>query len=175
MGRTDIEDALNKLNSLIQKDVPMAIAQTMMGAHDIWPVTHFALNCCPRRCQRNKVSVMRTAWPLLLALKPGCREPDRAGRPKVVLSAGPIHKTQHGVWGLPQRTPHVVLRSRRIQRLDVKRFSLVGTWETYVHIVTQNPAASTDPCPFAKLAQARAFFGLSFPIRCHQLRTHVDH
>ena len=44
MGRTDIEDALNNLNGLIQKDVPMAIAQTMMGAYPIWPVTDFALN-----------------------------------------------------------------------------------------------------------------------------------
>ncbi|KAF8267758.1 hypothetical protein EI94DRAFT_1700748 [Lactarius quietus] len=31
LGRTDIEDALKKLYNLIQKEVPMAIAQTMMG------------------------------------------------------------------------------------------------------------------------------------------------
>jgi hypothetical protein len=36
----DIRNALTKLNGLIQKDVPMAIAQTMMGAHSVWPVTH---------------------------------------------------------------------------------------------------------------------------------------
>jgi hypothetical protein len=29
------------------------------------------------------------------------REPDRAGRPKMVLSAGPLDKSQHRVRGLP--------------------------------------------------------------------------
>ncbi|KAF8267765.1 hypothetical protein EI94DRAFT_1271583 [Lactarius quietus] len=35
VGRTDIEDGLKKLNNLIQKEVPMAIAQTMMDVNDL--------------------------------------------------------------------------------------------------------------------------------------------
>ncbi|KAN0141499.1 hypothetical protein V8E53_000744, partial [Lactarius tabidus] len=35
LGRTDIEDSLKKLNGLIQKEVPMAIAQTMMDVNEI--------------------------------------------------------------------------------------------------------------------------------------------
>ena len=31
LGRTEIEDAMKKLNNLIDKEVPMAIAQTMRG------------------------------------------------------------------------------------------------------------------------------------------------
>jgi hypothetical protein len=37
LGRKDIEDALKNLNNLIQKEVPMAIAQTMMGRRPTAP------------------------------------------------------------------------------------------------------------------------------------------
>jgi hypothetical protein len=50
-GRTDIEDALKKLNNMLQKEVPMVIAQNMKatselkdGAQPIRLVTHFMLN-----------------------------------------------------------------------------------------------------------------------------------
>jgi hypothetical protein len=52
MGRTDIADALKKLNSLIQNDVPMATAQTMKATFDLKDgarprlATHSMLNHC---------------------------------------------------------------------------------------------------------------------------------
>jgi hypothetical protein len=48
LGRTDIEDALKRVDGVIQNEVPMAIAQTMMatftvkdGAQLIRPANHF--------------------------------------------------------------------------------------------------------------------------------------
>src|SRR6267378_2185342 len=45
LGRTDIEDALKRLDILIQQEVQMAIAQIMKAAGE-HPVTHFMLNPC---------------------------------------------------------------------------------------------------------------------------------
>ena len=87
----------------------------------------------------------------------------------MVLSAGPVYKPQYRMRGLPQCTPHLVLRGRCIQRLDVQRFPPVGTWETYVLIVTLAQLLITLAL-HAKLVQGRAFFGLSSPIRCHPLQ-----
>jgi hypothetical protein len=61
----------------------------------------------------------------------------------MVLSAGPVHKPQHRVRRLPERTAHVVLRGRCIQGLDVKRFPPVGPRETYVPIIF---CSSTPKC-----------------------------
>jgi hypothetical protein len=48
LGRTDIEGALKRVNSVIQNEVPMAIAQTMKvtsdvkdGARPVPPAIHF--------------------------------------------------------------------------------------------------------------------------------------
>jgi len=53
---TDIEDALKRLDKLIQEEVRMAVAQTMKatfelkdGAHPFRPVTHLTLNSCPTK------------------------------------------------------------------------------------------------------------------------------
>ncbi|KAH9061959.1 hypothetical protein EDB87DRAFT_390191 [Lactarius vividus] len=52
LGRTDIEDALKRLDGLIQEEVRMAMAQTMNHAQPIRPVTHLLLDHCQsRRCQ----------------------------------------------------------------------------------------------------------------------------
>ncbi|KAH9040853.1 hypothetical protein EDB83DRAFT_2318279 [Lactarius deliciosus] len=60
LGRTDIEDALRKLDSLIQEEVRMAVAQIKSdtsqlkgGAQPIRSVTHFTLNDCPPRCRES--------------------------------------------------------------------------------------------------------------------------
>jgi len=52
LGRTDIEDALKRLDILIQQEVQMAIAQIVKAAGE-HPVTHFMLN--PR---------LKSLWPL---------------------------------------------------------------------------------------------------------------
>ena len=73
----------------------------------------------------------------------------------MVLSAGPVYKPQYRMQGLPQCTPHLVLRSWRIQRLDVQRFPLVGTWETCVLIVTRSPTAD-DRCPTCEAGSGKS-------------------
>ena len=126
MGRTDIEDAFKRLEKLIWEEFQMAMAQTLKetvvhkhGAHAIQPGHHLALNHCPHRCQesqrgyceqirpccgehrRNKVFVISGYYFRLVirtdSLNPGYREPDRARRSKLVLSARPLNELQHRV------------------------------------------------------------------------------
>ena len=61
MGRTDIEDAFKKLDTLINEEVRMAIAQTLTatierkeGMRSVHPVAHFTLNRRPLRLQESR-------------------------------------------------------------------------------------------------------------------------
>ena len=77
---------MQKLNNLIDKEVPMAIAQTMRGTWCASSVIYLTLNCRLPRCQRHKVSVIFYFDRLHCKTDYGRREPDRAGRYKMVLS-----------------------------------------------------------------------------------------
>ena len=60
MGRSDIEDALKRLDSLIQEEVQMAIAQILKAATEIKDGTRpcrpfiTTLNVHPLRCRRSQ-------------------------------------------------------------------------------------------------------------------------
>ena len=61
LGRTDIEDTLKRLDSLIQEEVQMAIARILKvnteikdGTRPYRPVTNVALNASPHRCRQNQ-------------------------------------------------------------------------------------------------------------------------
>jgi hypothetical protein len=65
LGRTDIEDALKRLDSLIQEEFQMVTAQILKvatelatevkdGTRPYRPVTHITLNTRPPRCRKKK-------------------------------------------------------------------------------------------------------------------------
>jgi hypothetical protein len=61
LGKKDVEEALKRLENLIQEEVLMAIAETMKasiehkdGAQPLRPATYITLNHCPLRCQESK-------------------------------------------------------------------------------------------------------------------------
>ena len=63
LGRTDIEDTLKRLDSLIQEEVQTAIARILKvttevkdGTRSYRPVTNVALNASPNRCRQNQHS-----------------------------------------------------------------------------------------------------------------------
>jgi hypothetical protein len=64
LGRTDIEDALKRLDLLIQEEVQMAIAQILKATSEVKdqlkdgklpsPVANISLNAHPPRCRQNQ-------------------------------------------------------------------------------------------------------------------------
>ena len=61
LGKKDIEDALKRLDGLIQEEIQMAIAQTLKVTTEVkdgtWPyrpVTNITLNARPPRCRQNQ-------------------------------------------------------------------------------------------------------------------------
>jgi hypothetical protein len=64
LGRTDIQGALNMLDSLIQKQIRMAATHIMKvnsevneGAHPCQPGAHVPLKLCPSSCQESQLRV----------------------------------------------------------------------------------------------------------------------
>ena len=62
MGRSDIQDALKRLDILIQEEAQMAIVQTLKATTEIKDGTqpcrpfNTALNVCPFRCRQSQGS-----------------------------------------------------------------------------------------------------------------------
>jgi hypothetical protein len=129
IGRTEIGDALKRLDKLTQEEARMAAAQNLK-------VTHGVADAVVAVVQRMADEVKRLSSPNLISASLThsftFREPITGEHAQLALPSGPIDELQHGMWHSSQENGTVVFSRQHLSRVEVDRIASLDSRKTFV-------------------------------------------
>ena len=161
-GRTDLEDAVKRLDNLTQEEARMALTEMLRITHDVRDEVKVVIEgeqgvfsqslilsdihtirrqgskvnhpTDGKQRRRNQVFVISYPPRSLLALKPTHRESVNTAPTNMDLSLGSIHKSQHCTKSATRGNGGMVLSRQYLHRVEVYWLALVDPRKTCVPV-----------------------------------------